>query len=65
MGQIEIIYDPGKVYEEGTVLPVEELIEQYRETLPSMNVYDWLCRIPIPTAVDFIAEAWGISYRFV
>ena len=66
MGQIEIIYDSGKVYEEGHILSVEELFKQWCESMPRRESdWDWLNRIPIPSAVKFIADAWGIRYKFV
>ena len=29
------------------------------------SLFNYLCRIPIPHAVDMIAEKWGLDYKFV
>lgn len=67
MGKIQITNDPEKVYPDGTILTVDKLFRDYKETLTdaNMSTYHWLCRIPIPSAIDFIAKAWGFDYKFV
>lgn len=68
MGKIKIIHDKdgGYGYPIGTILSVEELFKDFRESDDcDDSLYNYLCRIPIPAAVDIIAEKWGISYKYV
>lgn len=63
--EIEFFYDPSDVYMAGQWLEAIEFIDDYCACAPSdMNdTVEWLHRIPIPEAVKFCAEAWGISYQ--
>jgi hypothetical protein len=65
--KIQITNDGGHVYQDGTIISVEQLFRDYRDTLTeaNMSTYHWLCRIPIPSAVDFIAKAWGFDYKII
>ena len=68
MGKIKILgdIDGGYGYPIGTILSVEELFKDFRESGDCDDkLYDYLCRIPIPHAVDMIAEKWGLDYEFV
>lgn len=65
MGRIRIKSDDGAVYEKGSVIEVADFIESYCECTNDKSLIDWLYRVPIPSAVDFIAKAWGIEYDFV
>ncbi len=67
MGKIQITNDSGQVYPDGTIISVDQLFRDYKGTLTekNMSTYHWLCRIPIPSAIDFIAKAWGFDYNFV
>ena len=68
MGKIEIIYDSDCAYgyPKGTILTIEQLFEDYRASDDcDESLYDYLCRIPIPCAVDEIATDWGFDYKFV
>ena len=65
MGQIKIISDRDGIYEVGEVVKVEDLIKSYRECCTDESIDGYICRIPIPSAVHFIAEAWGLDYKFV
>lgn len=67
MGKIQITNDPEKVYPDGTIISVDQLFRDYKDTLTeaNMSTYHWLCRIPIPSAIAFIAKAWGFDYKFV
>lgn len=63
--KIRIISDAGDVYAAGSIIGVDELINAYEETTNDKSLCDWLCRVPTPTAVKFIADGWGIDYEFV
>ena len=53
-------------YPIGTILSVGELFKDFRESGDCDDkLYDYLCRIPIPHAVDMIAEKWVLDYKFV
>ena len=58
--------DGGYGYPVGTTLSIEELFKDFREYDDcDDSLYNYLCRIPIPYAVDMIAEKWGLEYKFV
>lgn len=68
MGKIKILRDTygGYGYPVGTTLSIEELFKDFRESNDcDDSLYNYLCRIPIPHAVDMIAEKWGLDYKFV
>lgn len=68
MGKIKILRDAdgGYGYPIGTILSVEELFKDFRGSDDCDDkLYDYLCRIPIPHAVDMIAEKWGLDYESV
>ena len=68
MGKIKILRDAdgGYGYPVGTTLSVEELFKDFRESDDcDGSLYSYLCGIPIPHAVDMIAEKWGLDYKFV
>ena len=62
---IRIISDRGDVYEVGSTVSEMDFIQSYCDTSSDEDTKDWLQSIPIPCAVGFIADAWGIEYKFV
>lgn len=71
MGKIYVINDKTKVRKIGDIIEVQDFIEEYLDSIvedSSLKAWlcrTWLCRIPIPAAVDYIANEWGITYKFV
>lgn len=65
MGKIKIISDDGNVYKKDEVVDVSDLILSYCDTINDNDLKKWLWNIPIPDAVDFIAKAWGIEYKYI
>lgn len=68
MCKIKILSDMAGAYgyPVGTILSVEELFKDFRESGDcDDSLYGYLCGIPIPCAVDTIAEEWGLEYKFV
>lgn len=68
MGKIKILSDSDGAYgyPVGTILSVEELFKDFRGSYDCNDkLYNYLCRIPIPHAVDMIAEKWNLDYEFV
>lgn len=63
--EIEFIDDPADVYLSGEWEQASEFIDDYCACAPAdmSDTVEWLHKIPIPEAVKFCAEAWGISYR--
>ena len=65
MGEIRIIRDSGNVYQNGEIVSVADFIQSWTDCTDDQGTIDFVWRIPIPSAVDFIADAWGIEYEFV
>ena len=68
MGKIKILNDADGAYgyPAGTILPIAELFRNFEHSDDcNESLYDYLCRIPIPAAIDIIAEKWGLDYKFV
>ena len=65
MGKIKITSDKYGVFKSDTVMNVMEFMTQYFNEMEDKSLVDWLQRIPIPSAVDYIAQEWGLTYRFV
>ena len=68
MSKIKILHDnDGEYgYPVGVELSTEELLEDFRNSdICSDELYKYLCGIPIPAAVDQIAEMWGLEYVYV
>lgn len=65
MGTIQILSDRDGVYAEGSQISIMRFIQDYLDACPDSGVQGWLTRIPMPSAVAFIADAWGIDYKFV
>lgn len=65
MGSIRIKSDRDGVYQPGEVVDVKDIIESYCECATDKSLVDWINNTPIPTAISFIAVAWGLEYEFV
>ena len=66
MGKIYVINDKTKVRKHGDIINVMDFIQEYLNSIvEDSSLKAWLCRIPIPDAVDYIAKEWSIDYKFV
>ena len=65
MGNIRIKSDRDGVYQPGEVVGIEKIIESYCECTNDKSLVNWIHNIPITSAIDFIAGAWGLEYEFV
>ena len=65
MGKIKITTDKYGVFKSDTVMNVMDFMSQYFKETEDKSLVGWLQRIPIPSAVDYIAQEWGLIYRFV
>ena len=65
MEKIKILHDVGDVYEDNSIHGIKEIIDDYVDTCNDKSVITWLYSIPLPTAIEFIADAWGLDYEFV
>ena len=65
MGKIKITSDKYGVFKSDTTMDIMDFMTQYFNEMEDKSLVDWLQRIPIPSAVDYIAQEWGLTYRFV
>ena len=65
MGKIKITSDKYGVFKSDTTMDIMDFMRQYFNEIEDKSLVDWLQRIPIPSAVDYIAQEWGLTYRFV
>ena len=65
MGKIKITSDKYGVFKSDTTMDIMDFVRQYFNEIEDKSLVDWLQRIPIPSAVDYIAQEWGLTYRFV
>lgn len=65
MGKIKILSDRDGVYEIGSIVNVMDFIQSYIDCCTDNSITEWITVIPIPSAVNFIADAWGIDYKYV
>ena len=65
MEKIKILSDDRNVYKNDEVVDVADLIRSYCDSTNDNDLKDWLWKIPIPSAVDFIAKAWVIEYKYI
>lgn len=65
MGKIKILSDRDGVYEVGQIVNVMDFISDYCSSISDKGTIGWIQRIPMSSAVNFIADAWGINYEFV
>ena len=65
MGKIKITSDKYGVFKSDTTMDIMDFMTQYFNEMEDKTLVSWLQRIPIPSAVDYIAQEWGLTYRFV
>jgi len=65
MGKIKITSDKHGVFKSDTTMDIMDFMTQYFNETEDKSLVSWLQRIPIPSAVDYIAQEWGLTYRFV
>ena len=64
MEKIKILSDYGEVYAPNTIISIDDLLSDYRDTINEEDfviVSQWDER----KAVDFIADAWGLKIEFL
>lgn len=64
MEKIKILSDYGNVYSPNTIINIDDLLNDYRDTVNEEDfviVSQWDER----TAVEFIADAWGLDIEFL
>lgn len=63
--EIEFIEDSDNIYHSGDFMKAQDFIEDYCAcNSPEMeDNSQWLRNIPVPDAIAYICEAWGIAYR--
>lgn len=66
---IKIINDPEQGYNHNQIMPASQLLEEYIE---AVNVDEngkeqtkWLKSVPVKSAINHIAEMWGLDVEFI
>ena len=65
MGTIKILFDHSGVFSKGETYNVMDFLQGYFNVTLDSSLVGYLQRIPIPSAVDYIAKDWGLTYEFV
>lgn len=65
MGKLKIISDKSGTYEVGTIITQMDFISKYFRTFPNDEHRVYYERIPMPSAIDMIAEKLGVEYKYV
>lgn len=65
MGKIKITSDKYGVWKTDTIVNVMDFLSQYFKETSDESLIGWLQRIPIPSAVDYVAQERGLTYKFV
>lgn len=64
MEKIKILSDYGKVYAPNTIVSIDDLLNDYGETI-SKEDFAIVAKWDRRKAVDFIADAWGLKIEFL
>lgn len=65
MGTIKILHDRSGVFSNGETYNIMDFLQGYFNVTPDKSLVDYLQRIPIPSAIDYIAKDWGLEYKFI
>ena len=65
MGKIKILSDKSGTYEVGGIFLQIDFLSKYFKTYPNAPHIGWMQNVPMPTAIDSIAEKLGIEYKYV
>ena len=57
--------DGVSVYHGYLIVEVIDFISDWMDCCTDDSLKDWVGRIPIKNAVHFVADAWGIDYKYV
>lgn len=66
---IKIINDPEQVYKPNQIMPASQLLDEYIEAINvdenGMEQINWLKSVPIKSAINHIADMWGLDVEFI
>ena len=65
MTKVKITTDKHKVFKTDTEIDVMDFMRMYFNETEDKSLVSWLQRIPIPSAVDYIAQEWGLTYKYI
>ena len=65
MGKIKILSDKSGTYEVGGIILQIDFLSKYFKTYPNDPHIGWMQNVPMPAAIDSIAEKLGIEYKYV
>ena len=64
MEKIKILSDYGNVYEPNTIIKIDDLLNDYRDTI-SEEDFAIVAAWDKLKAVEFIADAWGLDIELL
>jgi hypothetical protein len=66
---IKIVSDPEQVYKPNQTMPASQLLEDYIEAINmdenGREQTKWLKSVPAKSAINHIAEMWGLDVEFI
>ena len=65
MTKVKITTDRCKVFKADTEIDVMDFMRMYFDEMEDKTLVSWLQRIPIPSAVDYIAQKCGLTYKYI
>lgn len=65
MGKIKILSDKSGTYEVGGIILQIDFLSKYFKAFPNDPHIGWMQRVPMPAAIDSVAEKLGIEYEYV
>lgn len=65
MTKVKITTDRCKVFKADAEIDVMDFMRMYFDEMEDKTLVSWLQRIPIPSAVDYIAQKWGLTYKYI
>lgn len=60
---IKITKDDKNIYGVGEVINANTLLMDYKKRENTAHSFRWLCRIPMPLAIKYMAEDLGLEYE--
>lgn len=59
---IKITKDEKNIYGVGKIVNANTLLMDYKKRENAAHNYGWLCCIPMPSAIKYMAEDLGLEY---
>lgn len=65
MTKVKITTDRCKVFKADTEIDMIDFMRMYFNEMKDKSIVSWLQRIPIPSAVDYIAQKFELTYKYI